>query len=259
MIELYQEEYSGPEGEVPLVILHGLFGSGTNWRSIAKRLSQRRTVIVMDLRNHGRSPHHHDMNYELMAEDVMFSLQQQGISEADLLGHSMGGKTAMVCALRYSHRVNRLIVVDIAPANYQHTHQPLINAMQSLDLSSLQSRKQADERLSEVIEESSLRLFLLHNLEQVDQVYRWRLNLDALNQHLSDIMAFPQLDTPQYLSKSLFIYGQRSDYVTEGHHIVIEQYFPKAQYIGLDTGHWVQAEQPNQLIECVNEFLQTAC
>jgi len=256
MPELYFQDYPGPSAKPPLVLLHGLFGSGANWRGVAKRLSENRRVLVMDMRNHGRSFNDESMTYPDMARDVLDTLDAEDIEGADLLGHSMGGKAAMVAALEDPGRVEHLIVVDIAPVIYTHTHLPLIEAMMKLDVSRLASRSEADQKLAGLIEERMVRQFLLQSLEKAEDGYRWRLNLPALKHGIEDLVGFPDLDGRIFDGPVLFLYGADSDYVQPEHRPRIERYFPNAEYAAVENaGHWVHADQPESLSERVAKFL----
>lgn len=256
MPRLFFQDYPGPDGEPPLALLHGLFGSGTNWRGVARRLCRDRRVLVMDMRNHGRSFHDEDMTYPAMARDILDTLDAEGIDCAHLLGHSMGGKAAMVAALAAPGRVERLIVVDIAPVIYTHSHMPLIEAMRKLDVDGLGSRAEADELLSAAVEDRMLRQFLLQSLEKAGNGYRWRLNLDALKHGMEDLVGFPDLNGRSFDGPALFLRGADSDYVQPEQRPGIERYFPNAEYAVIENaGHWVHAEQPGALIGRVEGFL----
>lgn len=253
---LYFQDYPGPSAGVPLVMLHGLFGSSTNWRGIAKALSADRRVMAMDMRNHGRSFNDDEMTYPAMAGDVLDTLDAEGIERADLLGHSMGGKAAMTAALEHPERVARLVVVDIAPVVYNHTHLPLIEAMLGLHVSTLGSRKEADEALQSSITDAATRQFLLQSLEKGENGYRWRLNLEALGRAMGDLTGFPELDGRVFQGPALFLYGADSGYVQAGYHSRIERYFPHAAYASVENaGHWVHADQPRVLADHVRGFL----
>lgn len=256
MPELYSQEYPGPPGSTPLVLVHGLFGSHANWRGIAKRLGADRRSLLMDMRNHGRSFKDEEMTYPQMARDVLDSLDADGTDRADLLGHSMGGKAAMVAALEAPDRVEHLIVVDIAPVVYTHSHASLVEAMMEVDVAGLESRGEAEAQLEEAIDDRMTRQFLLQSLEKADRGYRWRLNLRALRNGMGDLTGFPELEGGTFDGPVLFISGAASDYVLPEHRPRIERYFPNAQYAAVDgAGHWVHADQPEALIEIVAEFL----
>lgn len=256
MPELYFQDYPGPAARPPLALLHGLFGSSANWRGVAKRLCEGRRVLVMDMRNHGRSFHDQTMTYPRMAQDILDTLAARDIGRADLLGHSMGGKAAMVAALEQPGRVDRLVVVDIAPVIYTHTHMPLVEAMMKLDVDRLQSRAEADEKLAGDIEDRMVRQFLLQSLEKAQHGYRWRLNLEALQHGMEELVGFPDLDGRTFDGPTLFLYGADSDYVQAAQRPRIERYFPKAEYAAVENaGHWVHADQPGSLIRQVADFL----
>ena len=188
-----------------LVILHGLFGSGENWRSIAKDLATQYQVCLLDLRNHGRSFHSPSMDYKEMAMDIKKWLDDNHIKSTHLLGHSMGGKVAMVFALCYPQYIDRLIIADIAPAIYQQQeHLTLIKAMQAIDLSQFNTRLGVDRALKQSISDNTIRQFLLKNLKQQKEVLQWQINLDALGQQMDTIVAFPQDLSSTYSKKTLF-------------------------------------------------------
>lgn len=257
MPELYFQDYPGPSGPPPLVLLHGLFGSGANWRGVAKRLAGTRRVLVADMRNHGRSFNDDDMTYGSMAGDILDTLDAAGLERAQLLGHSMGGKAAMVAALEEPGRVDRLIVVDIAPVIYTHTHMPLVEAMLRLDVAGLASRAEADQQLAGAIEDQQVRQFLLQSLEKAGDGYRWRLHLEALKHGMEDLVGFPDLNGRTFDGPALFLYGAESDYVQLEHRPRVERYFPNADYVAVDNaGHWVHADQPAALVDAVEEFLR---
>lgn len=256
MPELYFQDYPGPAGNTPLVLMHGLFGSSVNWRGVAKRLEQARRVLAVDMRNHGRSFHDNAMTYPAMAQDILDTLDQAGIERADLVGHSMGGKVAMVAALEHPGRVEHLVVVDIAPVIYTHSHVPLIDAMLKLDVADLKSRSEADEILAGDIEDRMTRQFLLQSLEKADQGYQWRLNLEVLRESMGDLTGFPDLGGRTFDGPALFLHGSESDYVQPEHHPRIERWFPNAEYAEIENaGHWVHAEQPGTLVRDLEDFL----
>lgn len=238
----------------PLLILHGLFGSATNWRSIARQLSVQQSVYTLDLRNHGASFWDDTMNYPALAEDVARFIAQHELGSVHLIGHSMGGKTAMTLALTRPELVARLVVVDIAPVAYAHTHAPFIDALLQLDLNKLSNRSEADQLLREAIPEDGVRLFLLQNLVQQDGAFRWRINLPVLRAAMPALIGFPDL-TAQYAGPALFLYGENSDYVLPRHTATIRRYFPNAQLQAVaGAGHWLHAEQPALMIATAQQF-----
>lgn len=242
----------------PLLILHGLFGSGSNWGSHAKWLAQQFDVILPDLRNHGRSFHAPDMTYPVMANDVQQLLDALELESVVLVGHSMGGKTAMTLALQAPQRVRALVVADIAPVAYQHnSNRPLITAMQQLDLSQVHSRADASNALAEAIPSLPVRQFLLTNLQREADGYRWRIPLDTLAAQLATLEDFPDF-TARYEQPTLFLYGEASDYVTPAAREPILRYFPQARLRGIpDAGHWLHAEQAEAFAAALREFLSS--
>ena len=241
----------------PLVILHGLFGSGRNWASLAQRLGEVHRVITLDLRNHGESPWAETMTYREMAEDVADFLTREGLEGATLLGHSMGGKTAMVLALEQGELISRLIVVDIAPVAYAHTHLPYIKAKQAVDLEAVSRRSEVDLVLQEAVPERGLRSFLLHNLVTEGGRLRWRINLEALHDNMDDLVSFPDhLDDLSYDGPSLFLAGADSLYLQLAHLPRIRALFPASEIDAIAAaGHWVHADQPEAFLARVRAFL----
>jgi pimeloyl-ACP methyl ester carboxylesterase len=242
----------------PILILHGLFGSARNWSSFAKGLAETHRVYVLDLRNHGNSPWSPAMSYREMAEDVRDFMVRHGLAGAAVLGHSMGGKTAMVLALHHGDLVGALSVVDIAPVAYGHTHLPFIEAMAAVDLTSATRRSQVDEHLKPAIEEPMLRSFLLQNLVTKDGALAWRINLAALAANMDALIGFPaETDGRSYGGPTLFAAGANSDYLRSDHHEAIQQLFPAAEiHVIPEAGHWVHAEQPEALHARVKTFLE---
>jgi esterase len=243
----------------PLVLLHGLFGSGDNWGTVAKHFSQHYQVISVDLRNHGKSPHSDSQSYADMADDLLELCDALGLDSIHLLGHSMGGKVALQFATQHPDRVKKLIVVDMAPRAYADAHTHLIDAMLAVDLSTLQSRSEVDKALSNKIPEAMVRQFLLMNLVKSDTNQSkanlaWRINLPAIKTNYPNLSA-AVCEHVRYEKPCLFIRGEHSDYV-QGHDIAeIKAMFTQAQFVDLPTGHWVHAEQPKAFIAAVEEFL----
>jgi len=254
VVNLAYNQYGSGE---PLVILHGLFGSAKNWHSIAKRLAGTHQVYVLDLRNHGHSPWADSMVYADLAADVERFMHQQGLSQATLLGHSMGGKTAMYLALHSPALISRLIIADIAPVTYSHNFMDYIAAMQSVDLVNIVSRQAVDSALSQAIPELSIRQFLLQNLVNEEKSFKWRINLSALSANMSTIIGFPDVTDCQFHSQTLFMAGGKSDYIQTHHEPVIKHCFPQAAIKTIENaGHWVHAEKPNEFISLINDFFR---
>jgi esterase len=238
----------------PLVLLHGLFGSADNWGSIAKHFSQTYQVISVDLRNHGRSPHHASQTYSDMAEDLIELCDVLNLNTIHLLGHSLGGKVSMQFATQYPERVDQLIVVDIAMRTYADAQTYLIDAMMAVDLSAVRSRGEVDHILSSTIDNVKVRQFLLMNLVKVDDKLQWRINLPALKANYPAIRQ-AVCESALYNGPCLFIRGERSDYIRDDDVEHIKVHFTNAQFASLPTGHWVHAEQPQAFIEVVAQFL----
>ncbi|XP_076997062.1 sn-1-specific diacylglycerol lipase ABHD11 [Tamandua tetradactyla] len=246
-----------------LVFLHGLFGCKTNFNSIAKAVAQQtgRRVLTVDARNHGDSPHSPDMSYEAMSQDLQDLLPQLGLAPCVLIGHSMGGKTAMLLALQRPELVERLIAVDISPVETTSVSDfpTYVAAMRAIDIPAEVprscARKLADEQLSPVVKEVAVRQFLLTNLVEVDGRFVWRVNLDALAQHVDTIMAFPARQD-SYPGPTLFLLGGNSQYVHPGHHPEMRRLFPGAQIQTVPAaGHWVHADRPQDFLAAIRGFL----
>jgi esterase len=248
------------DGE-PLLILHGLFGSARNWSGIARRLGEVYRVIAVDMRNHGGSGHADAMSYADMVDDLYGLLQELELDTAYFLGHSMGGKAAMGFALTHPGKTAGLIVVDIAPVSYRTDHLPFLDAMQSLPLAELAGREDAAARLQAAgVTDDVIRQFLLQNLVRRDGGYAWRLNLQALRQHMDDLASFPQ-DWPHasYTGPAGFLAGDASNYVRPEYYPEIRRLFPAATIKTLENaGHWVHADQPEAFITAVREFMREA-
>ncbi len=244
------------DGE-PVAILHGLFGSGRNWASIAQRLGERHRVIAFDLRNHGRSPWSETMNYAEMAEDVRGAMAARGHRRYALIGHSMGGKIAMVLALSDPAAVERLVVVDIAPVAYPIPYLAYVRAMRALDLGAVSRRREADAALARTIADPAERAFLLQNLVFGDGAPHWRLNLAAIENALPVLADFPEFSPgTSYDGPSLFIAGGRSSALRADREPAVKALFPTAELARIDdAGHWIHAEQPEAFLALVRRFV----
>jgi esterase len=240
----------------PVVILHGLFGSSSNWKGIARQLSAVCRVITVDLRNHGGSPWDDDVSYAAMADDVRELLDRLRLERAVLVGHSMGGKVAMTLALTAPERVGALGVVDIAPVVYGHSHEGLIEAMSNVDLTRIGNRRDLDAQLAPYIPEAAVRQFLGQNLVYRNDQYAWRVNLRALARGMTLLTGFPDPGPARYNGDCVFIYGEASDYVLPAHHESIRRHFPRARLVAVpDAGHWVHAERPDRVRAAITELL----
>lgn len=253
-VHLAAKEYG--EGS-PVAILHGLFGAGRNWATIAQHLATRHRVIAFDLRNHGASPWAEPMDYTAMAEDIRAAMRERGHRRYALLGHSMGGKVAMVLALCDPGTVTRQAVVDIAPIAYPPPFRDYISEMRALDLAAIARRRDADTALAAAIPDAAERAFLLQNLVFGDGAPRWQLNLAAIEAALPAIGGFPDLpEGTRYDGPALFIAGGKSPLVTTAAEPAIRALFPHAAIERIaKAGHWVHAEQPAAFLKLVEPFL----
>ena len=240
----------GTATDLPQVLIaHGLFGSARNWGAVAKRLSVDRQVVAVDMRNHGSSAWSNSHTYEDMANDLAQLLE----GPVDVVGHSMGGKAAMMLALFFPERVRRLVVADIAPVAYSHTQKPMIDAMRSVDLNAVETRRDADEQLAQSVDEAGVRAFLLQSLDVKER--RWLLNLDVLAAEMDAIIGFPDM-TEQFDNATLFLSGGESDYVSDAYRDDIKTKFPKARFARIPgAGHWLHAEKPREFEDTVRFFL----
>jgi esterase len=268
-MKLFHRKYgeSGP----PMLILHGMYGSGDNWVSIARELSSHFEVFVVDQRNHGRSPHSDVHDYPSMRDDLKEFMDDQGIRKALLLGHSMGAKTIMFFAAAWPERVQSLISVDMGPREYHDmatdsrfaaNHSGIIDALMELDLASAGTREDLDRALRTSIGSGRVRRFLLKNVERDDdRNFKWGINLKALKDNLDKVL--DGLPADEIIASggitgfpSLFISGEKSDYIRAGDHQLIRSIFPAAEFAPIpNAGHWVHAEQPELLIKTIRYFL----
>ncbi len=252
-MKLFYRQY-GTTGK-PLVILHGLLGSSDNWLPQARMLADAYRVFVLDQRNHGQSPHSDAFSYSELTDDLRLFIEEQQLEQPVLLGHSMGGKTVMNYALRYPDDLHALIVVDIAPRAYDIKHDHIVAGLKSIPLQYLANRGHAYEALAKHVPEPAVRQFLLKNLmRQPDGSFTWRVNLPVIDRQLPVISgAIPEQGVCN--KPALFVRGARSDYVQDDDRQLIKTHFPQAQLVTLDTGHWVQAENPEAFVQIVKNFL----
>lgn len=261
-MELFFRKYGeGP----PLIIIHGLYGSSDNWVSIGKQLAENFEVYLIDQRNHGRSPHSPDHNYQLLKEDLREFMDSQSIEKAIIIGHSMGGKTAMFFAVDYPERVSRLIVADISPRSYKTTnssqllsHEDIIRAMFNLDFYGIESRDEIDEILSKSIPEERIRQFLLKNVKRSkDNSYSWSINIRAIKNELENIMDGLPKDQQEVIGfPVLFLKGEKSEYIQDEDRKMIQKIFPVADIENIpNAGHWLHAEQPEIFLEKITDFI----
>jgi len=248
----FRELGQGP----PLLILHGLFGSSDNWHSLSKVFADHFRVFVIDQRNHGQSPHDDEHNYEALTKDLHEFVVDRGLKDPIVIGHSMGGKTAMNFAIKHADEIAQLIVVDIIPKAYPIHHDSILEGLKAIDLSKLESRGQADQILTQFVPEPEVRQFLLKNLARdQDQKFAWRINIPVLEKHIED-MGVGLSYKGKFSGPTLFIIGKKSNYFEKGDETVIRNFFPAAQLVSIDTGHWVQAEKPKEFTQIVFDFLK---
>lgn len=253
----------------PIVILHGLYGSSDNWYTIGRALADQYEVFIPDQRNHGNSPHHPDHNYHVMSDDLNEFFIQHNLHRAIILGHSMGGKTALAFGLKYPEKVEKMIVVDISPFGYDETsapevisHEQIMRSLMTLQPGTLKSRQDADNRLQKHIPSEPVRQFLLKNLKRNSEgVFYWAMNLPILQQHLADIYAtiMPSdstrpADIPVF--PLMFIKGKNSGYLKKEEFDNIRHFFPHAVLAEIaGAGHWVHAEQPDEFLNTIRSFI----
>lgn len=242
------------EGE-PLIILHGLFGSSDNWQTLAKSFSEKFTVYLVDLRNHGHSDFNDEMNYEVMKNDLFEFLQDEKINRFNLMGHSMGGKVALFFAQSFPQYIDKLIIVDMGLKKYPPHHTVIFEAMFALDLNKITSRKEAEELLKQKISDFGVLQFLLKNLYWKEpEKLAWRFNLEVLNRDIENILIGIPEGTIE--SETLFIRGEKSNYILDEDFDTIHEQVPNSKFVTIaGAGHWVHAEAPKLFSEAVLNFL----
>lgn len=251
-MKLFYREYGSGQ---PIVIMHGIFGSSDNWLTQAKILSEKYRVILVDLRNHGQSPKDEAFDYQVMVSDMEKFMEDLHLQDPVVIGHSMGGKVAMNFAIAHPDRLSRLIVVDISPRPYNLEHYVILDGLNAIAIDTLASRSEADQTLVPYVPESDVRQFLLKNLQRKPEGgFGWKINLPVITMNLPkigyDLQYEGTFDKP-----TLFIRGSRSRYVRDEDMGRIQEIFPLAQLETLDTGHWVQAEKPQEFVKVVMDWL----
>lgn len=242
------------QGE-PIIILHGLFGSSDNWLTQAKLFGAHYKVYSVDQRNHGQSPHSNDFDYLSMVNDLKEFIEEHQIHNPVIIGHSMGGKAAMNFALAHPDMVSKLIVVDISPKSYNLEHYAIVEGLRAIPIDTITSRNEADEILSHQIPDADVRQFLLKNLQRKSGGgFSWKINLPVISEKLSNIGVDLQIEG-QFKKPTLFIRGAKSKYISDKDWKRITTIFPEAQLETMDTGHWVQAEKPQEFAETVVHWL----
>jgi pimeloyl-ACP methyl ester carboxylesterase len=242
------------EGD-PVVVLHGLFGSSDNWLTQAKLLGNHYKVYSIDLRNHGQSPHSDDFDYPAMVGDLHEFINDKALQNPVIIGHSMGGKAAMNFALAHPDKLSKLIVVDIAPKAYNLEHYTIAEGLKAIPVDKVASRNEAEEILSRHVPEPDVRQFLLKNLQRKSGGgFSWKINLPVISDKLANVGA--DLQFPGKFDKpTLFIRGARSRYIADSDWHRITEIFPNAELKSMETGHWVQAEKPQEFADAVVQWL----
>jgi len=239
----------------PLIILHGLFGSSDNWYSLSKVFAETFHVFTIDQRNHGQSPQNPEHNYAALTTDLEEFVSQHQLTQPIILGHSMGGKTAMNFAVRNPQMLSKLIVVDIMPKKYPVHHDSILDGLKAIDVTTIQSRSDADAVLQQYVRDGNTRQFLLKNLARTEGGgFEWKINLPALDQNI-EAMGDGLVFEGQFQGPTLFVKGASSNYYKPGDESIVKGYFPNASWVTLETGHWVQAEKPKEFAEAVLGFV----
>ena len=252
-LKLYFQVF-GDENNPTLLILHGLFGSSTNWRSIIRQLSEELYVVAADMRNHGQSPWSESMDYPEMAKDIAALITDQKLQKPVILGHSMGGKAAMTLAQMGLVPVDKLIIADIAPVPYTHSHETLVQAMLRVKLEGVRNRSEVQNQLAESILNPGIRQFLLQNLVRENGEYRWRINLQAIENNMASLLDYATEQTAD--NQTLFIAGSNSDYIQPDMYSTIKKLFPNSRVETIkDAGHWIHAEKPSEFVKLVRQFV----
>ncbi len=246
----------GEDNSKSLIILHGLFGSSDNWLTIGRKLAEHYRVYIIDQRNHGDSLHDKLHTYEAMAEDLAEFITAHNIENPHIMGHSMGGKTAMQFAVTHPDLFDKLVVVDIAPKAYPVHHDEILEGLESIDLATIKTRSDADKQLAEYVPELGVRQFLLKNLNRdSSKSYSWKINLPVISQSIEKISEGPKekLKTEKQV---LFVGGKNSNYIKEADFTTIDSFFPNAEIEMVEgAGHWIHAEKPEAFLEIVERFL----
>lgn len=241
----------------PIVILHGVFGSSDNWLTQARMFSSQYRVLSLDLRNHGQSPHDSAFDYQSMVSDLEEFMDDLGLENSIVIGHSMGGKVAMNFAVAHPDKLDKLIIVDISPRPYNLEHYVIIDGLKSVAIDKITSRNEADDALSKFVPEADVRQFLLKNLQRKPEGgFTWKINLPVIDKNLSKI-GFDLQHEGKFEKPTLFIRGGRSKYVNDEDMLRIKEVFPLAELATLDTGHWVQAEKPQEFVDTVQQWLNS--
>ena len=239
-----------------IIILHGLLGMLDNWKTFARSLEEDYKVHLLDLRNHGKSPHHDELDYHLMAEDVKTYIQDYALENPIIVGHSMGGKVAMNLALNYPRLIDKLVVVDISPKAYKAGHHKIFEALLATRLGLYKKRNEVYEFIFEKLKDENLSMFLMKNLSRnSDGGYEWKMNLEGIYRNYDNILKAVE-STNRFNKPCIFIKGEKSDYIKEEDETLIKSFFPSASITTIENaGHWVHAEKPNELKNVFIDFI----
>ena len=262
-MQLFFRKYG--ENKPPLIIAHGLYGSSDNWVTHGKKLSKYFEVYIIDIRNHGNSPHSNEHNYNVIANDIYEFMETQNIKKAVLLGHSMGGKAVMKFAEKYMEKIAALIIVDISPAKYNinsfsnlkiSKHKKIIDVLNDNQILNSKTRAEADKICSKYINEPQVRAFILKNLKRNNNNnFEWKLNVDTITKNINNILDEVAINSIIHDFKVLFIKAENSDYILKKDINIIKKIFPKANIITIkNAGHWVHAEQPQVFLNTIINY-----
>jgi pimeloyl-ACP methyl ester carboxylesterase len=243
----------------PLIILHGFFGMGDNWKTLANKFSEKYQVHVVDQRNHGRSFHSDEFTYELMVEDLLFYIEHHHLENVHLLGHSMGGKTVMLFAVEYPEKVDKIVIADIAPRFYPPHHHFIIEALNAVDFKKINSRNDIDQIFKKYIPEVGIRQFLAKNVyRKSKEEFAYRFNLECLTESFDEVgVGLPPI--AQFYGQALFLKGENSGYISNEDEHLIAAHFPKSEIkVVKNAGHWLHAENPEDFYNYCIEFLEKA-
>jgi len=250
-MELNYKKYGAGQ---PFLILHGLFGSSDNWHTHGKKLAEYFEVYLIDQRNHGDSEWSDDFDYDIMAEDLHEFIEEHGLKNIILLGHSMGGKTAMRYAQSHPENIDKMIIVDMGIKGYPVTHDVILEGLASIDVENITSRREASEQLAKYVPQPTVRQFLLKNLHRDKETgFSWKINIPVLTEKLPEIIK--ELPNEESMVDVLFIAGGKSDYIVDEDHDDIRKLFSLARFYTIEeAGHWIHAEAPDKFMNKVLEY-----
>lgn len=253
---LHNDTY-GETDKPPLIVLHGLLGDSSNWRTVARHLQENYRIIAVDLRNHGKSPHCKGMSYLEMSNDVLAMMQHLQLESASIMGHSMGGKVAMHLALQHPERIQQLVVVDIAPVKYPLLHQSIFKALLTLPIAKIKNRQEADDHLAISIDDPFERGFLLKNLITTDNTFQWQCDLTEISRNYLKIAAFP-VPLKHYQKRCLFIQGEQSNYIDADNIPLIHLYFPQAEIQQIPkAGHLPHVQTTKAFLQTIVDYIES--